>query len=153
MTSEINALSVAIMKMTLFIFRLSGNLSNRFNPAYDIAVIVLEEEVATSATIEIAHLPSEDAPCPAGRSLIISGWGKDKMRPFRSLEKLWAVSQECLDLSSCPRLTAGPGVNPKTNMICVGDSENPLNSGCVGDSGGNLNPNLRVYSMNAFSYY
>ena len=137
------------MKMIFFIFWLSGNLTVRFNPAYDIAVIVLKEEVTTSATIEIAHLPSANAPCPTGRSLITSGWGKDKMRPLRSLEKLWAVSQECLDLSNCPRLDAGPGVNPKTNMICVGDSENPLNSGCVGDSGGNLNHKLKVYSMNA----
>ena len=124
----------------------------RFNPAYDIAVIVLKDEVATSPTIEIAHLPSANAPCPTGRSLVTSGWGKDNMRPLRSLEKLWAVSQECLDLSSCPILDAGPGVNPKTNMICVGDSENPLNSACVGDSGGNLNLNLKVYSIKAFSY-
>ena len=109
----------------------------------------MKEEVITSTRIKIAHLPTANAPCPTGRRLVISGWGRDKMRPFRSREKLWAVSQECLDKSNCPRLNpdpAPPGVIPKTNMLCVGDSENSVNSACRGDSGGKvfLNTNSLV---------
>ena len=106
----------------------------------------------TSARIKIAHLPKENAPCPTGRRLVISGWGRDKMRPFRSREKLWAVSQECLDKSNCPRQNpdpAPPDVIPKNNMHCVGDSENSLNSGCYGDSGGKkfLYTNILVWML------
>ena len=85
-------------------------------------------------TIEIARLPEENAPCPNGKRLVVSGWGKDMTRyMIRSRDNLWAVSQECLNASSCPNLN---DMNPKTNMLCVGDSENLLNSACHGDSGG-----------------
>ena len=104
------------------------------NPQYDIAVIVLKEEIGPGDKIKIAHLPEENAPCPKGRKLVVSGWGNDMTRfMIRPLDNLWAVSQECLNASSCPNLN---DMNHKTNMLCVGDSENLLNSACHGDSGG-----------------
>ena len=93
----------------------------------------MNEEVLTSSKIKIAHLPKENEPCPTGRSLVISGWGWDLMRPFRSLDNLYAVTRECLDASNCPRLK---DMNPKNNLLCVGDTEIPLNSECKVDSGG-----------------
>ena len=85
--------------------------------------------------IKVASLPEANESCPIGKHLIVSGWGQDVTRPFRFLEKLWAVGLQCLDPSSCPRLN---DMNPKTNMICAGDPESLLSSACFGDSGGML---------------
>ena len=105
----------------------------RLNPAYDIAVIVLKETLVLGPNIQPANLPEIDKPCPSGRNLILSGWGRDATRPYRSPSNLWAVVQECLNLSSCPRVN---NMYPKTNFLCIGDSGNSLNMGCSGDSGG-----------------
>ena len=86
-----------------------------------------------SETIKIANLPKVNEPCPKGRFLVVSGWGSDATRPFRPNDNLWAVSQKCMNDSSCPRLN---DMNPKTNLLCVGDLQNKLNSACYGDSGG-----------------
>ena len=94
----------------------------------------MKDEIVLGDTIEIARLPEENAPCPNGKRLVVSGWGKDMTRyMIRSQDNLWAVSQECLNASSCPYLN---DMSPKTNMLCIGDSENSLNSACMGDSGG-----------------
>ena len=103
--------------------------------AYDIAIIVLKDEIVFGKKIKIARLPDEDAPCPKGRKLVASGWGLDMSRfSIRSLDKLWAVSKECLEASSCPIMNQDSDL--KTTMLCVGDPNNLLNSACNGDSGG-----------------
>ena len=118
---------------------LTGNHSNanpnqKANNQYDIAVVLLKDEIVLGDTIEIARLPEENAPCPKGRKLVVSGWGRDVSQGLiRSRDKLWAVSQECINASSCPLMNE---TNPKTNMLCIGDPENLLNSACYGDSGG-----------------
>ena len=104
-----------------------------WNQAYDVAVIILEKKVELGKTIKIARLPEENELCPTGRKMIISGWGRDYFRPFMHREKLWAVMQECIDARQCTKLST---INPKENLLCVGDSENPLNNACYGDSGG-----------------
>ena len=101
--------------------------------AYDIAAIVLKETLVLSPHIQLANLPEMDKPCPSGRNMILSGWGADATRPYRSTSNLWAVVQECLNISSCPRVT---NMHPKDNFLCIGDSEDLLNSSCMGDSGG-----------------
>ena len=101
---------------------------------YDIAVIVLKNQIVPGQNIKAARLPDEDAPCPKGRRLVLSGWGTDVSRfLIRSQDSLWAVSQECLNASSCPLMN---DLNFTTNTLCVGDPENLLNGGCGGDSGG-----------------
>ena len=108
---------------------------------YDIAVIVLKDEIVPGDKIKVAHLPEENAPpCPNGRKLVVSGWGMDASRLFiRSRDNLWAVSQECINASSCPAMN---DTISKTNMICIGDPENLLNSPCNADSGGMFYHNL-----------
>ena len=103
------------------------------NWAYDIAVIILKTKVVLGAKIQIANLPKEDSPCPKGRSLVNSGWGADLTRPFRPRNNLWAVMQECFNVSSCP---VSKDYVPRSHFLCVGDPENILNSDCFGDSGG-----------------
>ena len=121
-------------------FWLLGNQSNPdllrnfVNLAYDIAVIVLKDEIVPGRYVKIARLPDENVPCPKGKRLVVSGWGGDVSRYLvRSEDSLWAVSQECLGASSCPILNV---LNPNTTMVCVGDPKNILNSACGGDSGG-----------------
>ena len=103
--------------------------------AYDIAVIVLKDKLILGPNIQLANLPKLDEPCPSGRNLVLSGWGEDITRPYRSQSNLWAVVQECLNIYSCPRVIT---MYPETNFLCIGDSENSLNSACYGDSGGKL---------------
>ena len=122
---------VYIILLEWYQFDLAGNLP--WNHAYDVAVIILAKKVELGKTIKIARLPQVNGPCPTGRKMIISGWGIDVFRPFMHREKLWAVMQECIDARQCTKLST---INPKENLLCVGDSENPLNNGCYGDSGG-----------------
>ena len=112
-----------------------------FRSAYDIALIVLKTKVVLGPKIQIAHLPKADSACPKGQNLVASGWGRDFTRHFRPRNRLWAVMQECFNASSCPELDNTDnqmGYEPKTNLLCAGDSENKLNSQCFYDSGGKL---------------
>ena len=103
--------------------------------AYDIAIIVLKDEILPGKKIKIAHLPDENAPCPKGRRLVVSGWGVDVSRfLIRPLDSLWAVNLECLDPSICRRTAVESDY--KYTMLCVGDPNNLLNDACSGDSGG-----------------
>ena len=107
--------------------------------AYDIALIVFNTKVVLSQKIQIAQLPKADSACPKGKNLIASGWGRDFTRHLRPRNSLWAVMQECFNASSCPELDNTDnqmGYEPKTNLLCAGDSENKLNSQCFYDSGG-----------------
>ena len=84
--------------------------------------------------IQIANLPEEDAPCPPNKDLILSGWGRDVYNLTRSLDKLWAVKQQCFNVTKeCTIYTGDPDL-----VLCVGDKEQTLNSGCNGDSGGTI---------------
>ena len=111
--------------------------------AYDIAVIVLKDSLVLGPNIQLANLPEKDEPCPSGRNMVLSGWGDDRMRPYRLQSNLWAGVQECLNFSSCPRVI---DMHPETNFLCIGDSENSLNSACYGDSGGKLIPSSKLES-------
>ena len=81
----------------------------------------------------MAILPEADSPCPLGKELIVSGWGLDMSNgpPPKTNRYLHAVKQECLDVEECPSIKADDGV-----LLCVGDSTTPVNSACMGDSGG-----------------
>ena len=71
------------------------------------------------------------AKCRLGKVLVASGWGIDKYRPSRDRRHLWAVEQECLNVSECTHYTGDPQV-----VVCLGDSKKPANSACYGNSGG-----------------
>ena len=123
-----NRISKCVCLLTFCPFRLLGNL------AYDVAIIVLKDEIVPGNNIKIARLPDKNAPCPKGRRLVVSGWGLDVSRfLIRSQDSLWAVSLECLDDSSCPLMNIH---SPNDTMLCAGDPKNLLNSDCGGDSGG-----------------
>ena len=124
--------------------------------SYDIAVIVLEKEVVPNNKIQIASLPEENAACPTGKNMMISGWGDDPTRPDWILSQakpnLYAVMQECLSPSKCPVLNY-TSHQPNKNLICVGDAEDPSNSACVGDSGGKVYLNIfRSVTMTFFLF-
>ena len=105
---------------------------------FDIAILVLEEEIVPNEYVQIVNLPEADAACPKGKKLIVSGWGYDGHTMNITTEtavkhnRLWAVYQECLPLDRCTT-----SEETKGQLLCVGDSEQPRNSACVGDSGGN----------------
>ena len=99
---------------------------------FDYAIIVLRWEVTLSQSVQIANLPGPDASCPTGKVMIACGWGRDIYNRFRKLNKLYAVKQQCLDISECPDY-----VGEQKYTLCVGDLEDPRNSACGGDSGGN----------------
>ena len=99
---------------------------------YDFALVVLKEEIKTSNNIKAVKLPNENAACPDGLSLELTGWGMDLVRPKRNpVTSLWSVMQKCVNVSECTIYTG-----PTENGLCIGDPEMPLNSGCRGDSGG-----------------
>ena len=105
---------------------------------FDIAILVLEKEIVPNEYAQIVNLPEADAACPKGKKLIVSGWGFDGHTMNITTEtavrhnRLWAVYQECLPLDRCTT-----SKETKGQLLCVGDSEQPRNSACMGDSGGN----------------
>ena len=80
----------------------------------------------------IANLPRADATCPTGKRLVASGWGYDMHDPTRNIDRLSAVLQQCLPQEKCKI-----SEEMKPYYLCVGDLEQPRNSVCYGDSGGN----------------
>ena len=52
--------------------------------------------------------------------------------------------QKCVNVSECTIYTG-----PTENVLCIGDPEMPLNSGCKGDSGGSnrINSNFVTDSL------
>ena len=98
---------------------------------YDFALVVLKENITTSSKINVIKLPNENAKCPTGLKLKVSGWGNDLVRPSREFTTIWSVMQECFNISECTMYNG-----PKGNVLCIGDREMPLNSGCHRDSGG-----------------
>lgn len=107
--------------------------------ACDLALAILEEDVQTNEYIQIAKLPNQDEQCPPGKEMVVCGWGSDAYNETRSRDKLWCVSQECVELSKCRVGISHYGLqNVKENLICVTDTDEPRNSACAGDSGGPL---------------
>ena len=107
--------------------------------AFDLAIIILEDEVKLNDKIALIELPKPNAGCPPGKMpFVVSGWGKDRPKhPNLPLELvpatrfLQAVRQECLSIDECKTYTDDPSL-----VFCVGDPKNPTNSPCQGDSGG-----------------
>ena len=94
------------------------------------AIAILENPVEEeNKNIQSADLPEVNAGCK-GLDLVLSGWGRDRTRPYRPRYKLWAVKQSCLNISECNNYN-GTG----QHALCVGDADK-TNSGCFGDSGG-----------------
>ena len=104
-------------------------------PLCDFKIVILDEEVQTNEYVQIADLPSSNESCPTGKNLVACGWGDDKYNETRSLDKLWCVAQECVELSKCPLLK--PGV-PERYALCANDPDDKRNSVCNKDSGGPL---------------
>ena len=99
---------------------------------FDVGLIFLKEDAILSKDVQLAYLPNCDEECPSGNSLTLSGWGFD---PFKneSHHILWAVKQECLDIKKCDLFDYLRNSGP---VLCVGDKNDPRNSGANGDSGG-----------------
>ena len=123
--------------------------------------MVLKTKVILNENVKLANLPANDEVCPSGRELTVSGWGDeidygyksrtmDNNYPSANHRYLWAVKQECFDVSDCDRY-----IGNKDAVLCVGDSENLRNSACHRDSGGNaflyfteqLNLTLLIYKI------
>ena len=99
---------------------------------FDVGLIFLKEDAILSEDVQLASLPNCDEECPSGNSLTLSGWGRD---PFKgeSHHILWAVKQGCLDIKKCDLFDYPRNSSP---VLCVGDKNDPRNSGFKGDSGG-----------------
>ena len=104
----------------------------RSEQGYDFAIFVLKEDVTLNDNVMVVNLPKEDANCSLGKELIVSGWGIDEYQGVGKHRYLWAVKQQCIDVSECTRYTGDPKA-----VLCVSDPEQPANSACHADSGGN----------------
>ena len=98
----------------------------------------MQTPASLTENVQIANLPAPEASCRGlGKNLIVSGWGDsiiwdapNKVR-FRGNRFLWAVKQECLDVTECDNYTGD-----KEDVLCIGDLSESRNSAYVGDSGG-----------------
>lgn len=95
----------------------------------------MEEDAILSKDVQIASLPQNDEKCPQGNVLTLAGWGGDPYRNKRKNHILWAVKQECLDIKKCNRFSHLANDGP---VLCVGDENDPRNTGFKGDSGGKI---------------
>ena len=92
---------------------------------------MLNENVTPNENVMVVNLPKENSNC-SGKEFIVSGWGIDRYRGVGRHRYLWAVKQQCVNLSECTRYTGDPKA-----VLCVTDPEQPENSACHADSGGN----------------
>ena len=83
-------------------------------PRCDFKIVILDEEVQTNEYVQIADLPRPNESCPPGKNLVACGWGEDKYNKTRSLDKLWCVAQECVEM---PR-PEGFGCSRKVRHLC-----------------------------------
>jgi len=106
---------------------------------FDVGLLFLQQDVILNEKVQPAFLPKLDEGCPAGKSLTLSGWGADPYLHSLGQPKdhhiLWAVKQECLDIKNCDFYDFLTNDGP---ILCIGDKEEPRNSGWHGDSGGPL---------------
>jgi len=107
--------------------------TGRLEDGFDVALLFLEEDAILSKVVQVAALPQYDENCPLGNVLTLSGWGVDAFS--ESHHVLWAVKQEWLNITECPFYQFVPQDGP---ILCVGDKNDPRNSGYWGDSGGPL---------------
>ena len=99
----------------------------------------MQQDAILNEKVQTAFLPKLDESCPPGKSLTLSGWGADPYLHSLGQPKdhhiLWAVKQECLDIKNCDFYDFLTNDGP---ILCIGDKEEPRNSGWHGDSGGNV---------------
>ena len=101
----------------------------------------MEKDVTLNQKVQIASLPTENEECKQfGKTMDISGWGITWRKgethvDGRDPNKPMYFEQECIDEKHCDIKTKSFN---KNTMICVGDRQNPANSVCQGDSGGNI---------------
>lgn len=110
---------------------LSGRNSN------DIAMLIMNAGFRLNKNVQVALLPTTDEYCPIGESLIVSGWGSERISNIsfitRKHQYLWAAKQKCVDTDKC--------TNNHTlaqQMICAEGQKEIRDSACPGDSGGNF---------------
>ena len=118
---------------------------------YDIGILVLKEDFRLNEKVQVAQLPPIGASCPFGETLIVSGWGKERLKSSNNVfyteyhNYLWAVKQRCIDVDQCPRY-----LGDKDAVICAGGLTDERDSTCAADSGGNI----LVYCLNrVFKFY
>ena len=104
---------------------------------------MLKTPASLTENVKIAYLPSPDASCQKlGNNLVVSGWGRSiiwiydqngvsKFQFFRDNRFLWAVKQQCLDITQCENYEGD-----QKDALCVGDLSESRNSAYKGDSGG-----------------
>ena len=97
----------------------------------------MQTPASLTENVQIVNLPAPDASCRGlGKNLIVSGWGKSIIwdNPnevhYRNNRFLWAVKQECLDITECDLYTGD-----EKDVLCIGDLSESRNSVFKGDSG------------------
>ena len=113
-------------------------MKDKISKGNDVAIIVLKTPASLTENVQIANLPAPDASCRGlGNNLIVSGWGASIIwdNPndvrVRANRFLWAVKQECLDITECDSYTG-----EEKDVLCIGDLSESRNSAFKGDSGG-----------------
>ena len=122
---------------------------------YDVAILSLESNAVINQYVQVAILPRQNAPTPAGMKLIAAGWGFSAILgealvdySIQLLEKfhkfLWAVKQKSVAIERCTHY----GIKNLKNstyepdsVICGASPETGMSGPFHGDSGG-MRPKL-----------
>ena len=117
---------------------------NEFIASFDLAVVVLEENLNFESNVEKAYLPLINESCE-NLSVNVSGWGIYEPWGLKhSSDKLRSVEITCLPEPLCNVKEYSAYFNYNT-MLCGGDMKYPNQGSCMGDSGGEF---LMVIAMN-----
>ena len=101
----------------------------------------MKEDFRLNNNIQVAMLPTTGEYCPFGESLIVSGWGTERLPNTTVVEQrdhrfLWAVKQKCVDAEQCTMIQLLDW--DKDSIICAKGQKDIRDSVCKGDSGGNV---------------
>ena len=103
--------------------------------SFDLAMLVLEEEIVLNKKVDIISLPLIHESCE-NLPVNVTGWGIYEPWGYQhSSSKLRNVEISCLSDSICNVYEYSNAFNPRT-MICGGSLKYPRKGSCMGDSGG-----------------
>jgi len=116
-----------------------------YNPStidFDIAILVLEENLQYSDKIQPIEMATQEA--TDGDNCVVSGWGNQKEGVPSSPDNLKAAKIRIISNSNCKAYYGSSSITDR--MMCAGVPEGGQGS-CQGDSGGPLTVNGKVVGV------
>ncbi|XP_044734768.1 trypsin-1-like [Chrysoperla carnea] len=111
---------------------------------YDVSLLVLNEDLEFSSSIQSIPLPDESEYLKANKSAVTTGWGISDWGTGLLADNLQQVVEPIVEQEACDNVYLG-GITPR--MVCAGYLDLGGTGACFGDSGGPLVSNNKQHGI------